>query len=329
MKYKYIKYVMILKMSEIIYTSYSQKYESDLFSLWNKCLTADPISIEQLRFKMLFDENFDEELCQIAIKDNHLIGICYGVKRKFPYLERGLQKEKAWISFIIVDPKYQRQGIGSTLLDRCEKLFISRDTKEIIVAMYSPNYFFSGVNTEVYKGACLFFEKHGYNKTEQHFAMSKDLTNFELSSETQNKLNELNKKGYHFELFSYKYSHELLQFALKEFGAGWKRNCLLGMQSNRADKVTTLVLDKDNKIVGFSTRMIDNDPTRFGPIGVAESVRNEGIGGVLFDISMLNMKKQGINKMHFLSTEENGKRFYLRHGVKVEQINQGYTKIIK
>jgi len=316
-------------MCGVIYTTYSQKYESDLFSLWNKCLTADPISLEQLRLKMLFDENFDEELCQIAVKDDHLIGICYGVKRKFPYLERGLQKEKAWISFIIVDPKYQRQGIGSNLLHRCEELFIKRETKEIIVAMYSPNYFFSGVNTEAYKGACAFFEKNGYSKTERHYAMNKDLSNYELSNETKAKIVELNKKGYHFELFDYKYSHELLQFALKEFGAGWKRNCLLGMQANRADKVTTLVLDKDDKIVGFSTRMIDNDPTRFGPIGVAASVRNEGIGGVLFDVSLLNMKNQGIKTMHFLSTEDNGKRFYLRHGVNLQQINQGYTKLIK
>ena len=111
-----------------------------------------------------------------------------------------------------------------------------------------------------------------------------------------------------------------------EFGGGWKRNCLLTMQHDRAEDCILLVLDQQDQICGFCTRMIDENPMRFGPIGTAERVRNQGLGSILFDLAQLEMEKRGIYHLYFVSTDEPGRRFYERHGVHVFRTFKDYRK---
>ena len=158
--------------------------------------------------------------------------------------------------------------------------------------------------------------------------MCKDLHSFQLSEETEKKLKAANEAGYRFEMFTYQYAIDLLNFARDEFGGGWKRNCLLTMQNDRAEDCILLVLDKEDNICGFCTRMIDGNPMRFGPIGTSEKVRNQGLGGILFDLAQLEMKKRGIYHLYFISTDEPGRRFYERHGVHVFRTFQDYKKQI-
>ena len=129
---------------------FEQKWEESIVQLWNQCCTKDLITIEQFRKKILFDENFDSELCWIAIEENSAIGFLLAIKRKFPYLERGLEKERGWISVMFVSPDYQRQGIGNALLKIAEEKLVSLGVNEITLAAYSPNYFFSGIDEENY-----------------------------------------------------------------------------------------------------------------------------------------------------------------------------------
>jgi ribosomal protein S18 acetylase RimI-like enzyme len=74
--------------------------------------------------------------------------------------------------------------------------------------------------------------------------------------------------------------------------------------------------------------MIDGNPMRFGPIGIAESARNYGLGGILFDIMQLEMSKRGIYQLFFMSTDIPGRRFYERHGVEVFRTFIDYRKQI-
>jgi ribosomal protein S18 acetylase RimI-like enzyme len=73
-------------------------------------------------------------------------------------------------------------------------------------------------------------------------------------------------------------------------------------------------------------RMIDGNPMRFGPIGIKKSVRNYGIGGILFDSMQVEMEKRGIHHLFFVSTDEPGRRFYERHGVKEFRTFVDYRK---
>lgn len=158
--------------------------------------------------------------------------------------------------------------------------------------------------------------------------MCKDLHGYEISPETRVKQAEAEAKGFQFRMFDYRYAVELLNFARDEFGGGWKRNCLLTMQHDRAEDCIFLVLDGEGKICGFCTRMIDGNPARFGPIGIAQRVRDQGLGGILFDLYQMEMVRRGIYNLYFKSTDVPGRRFYERHGVHVFRSYVEMRKVI-
>lgn len=308
--------------------NYSQRYESEVVDLWNKTLTADPITIHKFRKQALFDDNFDTDLCFIAVEKNHAVGFLLATKRKFPYLERGLEPTRGWINVMFIEQGHQGQGIGESLVKHAETKLKSMGAETVTLGAYSPNYFFPGIDKDSYSGAIKFFDKMGYHAGEESYSMCKDLHGYRISDETLSKLSKAQEAGFSFVNFEYKYALELLEFLKNEFGGGWKRNALISMQSNNAEDCILLVLNREQKIVGFCMRMIDGNPMRFGPIGVMAEARNYGIGGILFDIMQLEMEKRGIYHLYFISTDVPGRRFYERHGVKVFRTYVDYRKNI-
>lgn len=306
--------------------TYSQMYEAQVTELWNKELWADPVTAYRFRRQALFDDNFDSDLCYVALEEEGVIGFLLASKRKFPYLERGLEPERGWINVMFVAGEYQRRGIGTQLLLRAEADLKDRGAKNITLAAYSPGYFFPGIDRENYPLSAGFFEKHGYVSGKVSYSMSKDLHGYRLSEDTRGRIKKANEAGFCFEMFTSQYAVELLNFARDEFGGGWKRNCLLTMQNDRAEDCILLALDGEKRICGFCTRMIDGNPMRFGPIGTAGRVRNKGLGGILFDLAQLEMAKRGIYHLYFVSTDEPGRRFYERHGVHVFRTFADYRK---
>ncbi|WP_343029985.1 GNAT family N-acetyltransferase [Alkalibaculum sporogenes] len=308
--------------------NYNQRYENEVVNLWNKTLTADPITVFKFRKQALFDDNFDIDLCYIAIENDCVVGFVLATKRKFPYLERGLEPTLGWINVLFVDENYRRKGIGEALVKHAEVTLKSMGAETITLGAYSPNYFFPGVDKENYSDALNFFEEMGYQAGKESYSMSKDLHGYKMSRETLNKLFKAQEAGFSFVNFEYKYALELLEFLKDEFGGGWKRNALISMQNNTAQDCILIVLNLEGKIVGFCMRMIDGNPMRFGPFGIKGEVRNYGIGGILFDIMQLEMEKRGIYHMYFVSTDVPGRRFYERHGLKVFRTFIDYQKKI-
>lgn len=306
---------------------FNQKFEDKVISLWNQTLIHDQISVEKFRKQILFDENFQSELCLLAIEDGDVAGFILGMKRKIPYLERGLEPERGWISIMFVAEKYQRRGIGTALVDVIEGRLKEAGAKTVTLAAYSPNYFFPGIDIQGYAKAVTFFEKLGYTQGEASFSMDKDLHDFCITPEWEKKKRAAEEAGYEFRCFQWKDSLELLEFLKANFGGGWKRNALLAMQAGTAEDVITVALYQ-GQIVGFAMREIDGNPMRFGPIGVCEKVRNAGIGGILFEVKQQEMCSKGIYHLFFLSTDTSGRRFYERHGVKVFREYRKYIKVL-
>lgn len=306
--------------------NYSQLYEAAVVDLWNQTLIADPITVAKFRKQALFDDNFDPSLCFVALDDEKVTGFLLATKRKFPYLERGLEPERGWINVMFVDSDYRRQGVGEALLTRAEDALVAMGVKNITLGAYSPNYFFPGIDNRAYCEAIQFFGRMGYQAGKESYSMCKILHGYRLSASALEKLEKAEAEGFSFVNFNYRYALDLLEFAKVEFGGGWKRNALLSMQNNTAEDCILLVLDRDDQIVGFSMRMIDGNPMRFGPIGVKASVRNYGIGGILFDLMQVEMEKRGIHHLFFVSTDTPGRRFYERHGVKEFRTFVDYRK---
>ncbi len=155
--------------------TYEQKYEKEVVDLWNQSLQADPITIGKFRRQALFDENFDPSLCYTALEGERVVGFCLGIRRKFPYMERGLEPDRGWIVAMFVAEEFRRRGIGTALVNRAERDMKSAGAKNITLSAYSPNYFFPGVDEENYSGAAAFFKKLGYVSGKKDYSMCKDL----------------------------------------------------------------------------------------------------------------------------------------------------------
>jgi GNAT superfamily N-acetyltransferase len=308
--------------------TYHQRYEQEVVDLWNQTLTADPVTVQKFRKQALFDDNFDTQLCYAAVDQDQVIGFLLATKRKFPYLERGLEPTRGWINVMFVDEGHRKSGVGEALVKKAEEKLKAMGAETIILGAYSPNYFFPGIDTENYQEAARFFEKMGYLPGKASYSMCKDLHGYIISEDTREKLTKAREAGFCFVNFEYRYALELLEFLKEEFGGGWKRNALISMQNNTAEDCILLVLDREEKIVGFCMRMIDGNPMRFGPFGVKAEVRNFGIGGILFDLMQLEMEKRGIYHLYFVSTDDPGRRFYERHGLKVFRTFSDYQKSI-
>ncbi len=309
--------------------NYTQKYEADIVELWNKNLFADPITVEKFRRQALFDVNFDSRFCYIALEEEKPVGFLLGMRRKFPYLERGTEPDRGWIVAMFVDELWRRRGIGKALVQRGETDMRQDGAKNITLSAYSPGYFFPGVDGETYPESIPFFESLGYVAGKKDYSMCKDLHGYRISPESRKRMEAAEAKGFKFVNFTYDRALELLEFNRINFGGGWKRNALIAMQNDTAEDLILLVISPEDKICGFSMRMIDGNPSRFGPIGIDKNMRNEGLGSLLLDFAQQEMVKRGVYHMYFVSTDDPGRRYYERHGVHVFRSFTSYKKFFE
>lgn len=307
--------------------SFQMDYLQQVLRCWNDNLIYDLINEERFTDMILLDDNFDSQLFKIATVEDEVVGFCFGIKRKIPYLERGLEPTRGWINILGVDKNFRRQGIASKLVQSLESEFQKQGVKEITLCAYSPNYFTPGIDIR-YHEALLFFENHEYQYQNEAVSMQRDLWDFQMSENIKTKRQALEAEGIHIISYQKKYMLHLLDFVLNEFGSGWKRNVLMAMQKKEAEKTIFLCIDQNENILGFCMRKIDGNEGRFGPVGIHESLRSKGIGGVLFECMMHDMKSRGIPYLYFLWTSGAAQRFYDRHEMKVFRTYHLYRKVI-
>lgn len=311
-------------MENIRLESFQQERFQQVLTCWNQSLIYDGIDEERFKQLILLDENFNPDLFLLALNQEKVVGFCYGVRRKIPYLERGLEENRGWIVIMGVLPEYQNQGIGTMLCDEVEKRLKDMGTKEITLCAYSPNYFFPGIDKR-YQQAISFFENRNYVNRAESVSMQRSLWDYHMADQYKEKLASL-EDGIHIIRYNDEYMLPLLNYLLENFGAGWKRNALIAMQKKEAEDTILLVVDEQKNILGFCMRKIDGNDARFGPFGVSEHLRSKGIGGVLFEYMMQEMKQKGIYYLYFLWTDGAAQRFYERHDVKVYRTYQLYRK---
>lgn len=302
-------------MNDIQLVQYDYRYLDSLLKCWNETLIYDPINKDRFLNLIIFDENFDESLFSIALYKDEVIGCCIGFKRKVSYYTKGLEPDRGWINYLFVKEEFQNQGVGTKLYDDVEKKLQAMGTKEITLCAYSPNYLNPGIDIRYTKGIN-FFKKKNYPFGGDSVSMQRTLWDFEMPEKTKQKMLTLKEKGIQIASYKNEYYSNLMSF-LEEFEPGWKRNVIIALQKGEAENTILLCLNKNNEVMGYCMRKIDGNDARFGPIGVSQKLRSKGLGGVLFDCMMLEMKKRGIPGAYFLWTSGDAIRFYKRHGMQI------------
>lgn len=297
--------------------AYDSKYTDAVVALWNQTLVVDPMTKQRFLQNVTLDDNFSPELCRVALDGDRVIGFIWAVSRKVPYGERGLEPTRGWIVLLFVDQAYQRQGVGTQLVQEVEAIFATQKKQLITLAAYSPNYLFPGVDNEHYAGAIDFFTQLGYTKGPQAVSMHRELFNFKFPEAYPQFKAELEAEGFRLSNFKLDDAEELIDFLKVNFGGGWARNVKQALLSGRGEDTLLVVKDKNAEIVGYCQRAIDGNPDRFGPFGVKESLRGKHIGVLLFNEMLFDMLKKEIHNVYFLWTGGSAQRFYAKNGMEV------------
>lgn len=275
-----------------------------VINLWNKCLSRDSISKDAFQEKVLADSNFEPEGCFIAEDEGELLGFMLGIVRKFPLENIGLQLEIGWITVFFVDPEFRRQKIGERLLEKVMDYFKGNQRSKIYVSSYVPNYFFPGVDVDKYQGAYQFLKVNGFIESSKVIGMGNELQDMIMPEKIEEKIEILHSKGIYIQDFEKKYTYSLLNFLRGEFPGDWAAAIVDKIKRETDDEIIIAV--KNNEVLGYC----QFEGSHFGPFGVSEKLRGEGIGSILFWKVVEKMKEAGKHFIWLAWTGGNAARFY-------------------
>ena len=307
------------------YSALGWKDIPQVVNLWNSCPELDPIDHHKLAAVLFSNENYSAENTLGAWDCGNLAGFIFGMRRRYPYLDRGLESEKAWVLFQATAPENRRRGIGTQLLNRLENRWAAQGVSHITLSAFSPYYFSPGLESSNSE-ARAFFERQGYTCGAPAYWMEMDLSHFTIPAPVAELKQAKLALGYSYIPFSWEYTLPLLDFAKANFSTGWQQHIRQAILSGRAPQTLSLCLYKDT-IAGYLQRQMDGDPCRLGPFGVAPDHRNGGVGTVLVWEMFQSMYNSGLNYVYFQSTDQPGRRFYERQGMTVKRTFYHYEKI--
>jgi len=302
-------------MAEITLRAFRGTDESALIELWNAAITHDRINESVFRTRVLLDANFDPGGLLVAEADGELRGFVLSITRQVPLFRQGLEPEIGWITAFGVHPQHRRQGIGRRLFSTVLARLDGMGHKRMLISPYTPNYFVPGVDVDAYPEAIAFLQATGWQTISTPISMSAELTGLQIPSE----ILELEHRLVNEEIMVRPVQSSdlpmLMPFLAKHFGWDWfrfARDYLLELFGPGSDEVCVLVATQGTRIIGYCQQKRE----RFGPFGVAEEMRNKGIGRLLLFHCLTTMLTKGFHCAWFLWTGQDAARLYSLAGFK-------------
>ncbi|MDK2793640.1 MAG: hypothetical protein PWP75_268 [Caldanaerobacter sp.] len=286
--------------------------EKGIVEAWQQSLPFDPINQHLFRAKVLLDPNFDPEGAIVAEDEKgQIIGFTLTLVRKLPMYKDDLEPENSWITVFFVHPAYRGQGIGSKMFEKAKEFVQKKGRKYIFFSSYAPNYFLPGIDEKTYPEGYRFLLKQGFTKLYSPVAMDRSLLDFTIPEEVKKLKEEREKEGFKFGYAEDRHLYELIEFANVVFNPDWGRAIREGiLQGLHLEQI--LVAEKDDKIVGFCLYgAYEGIRERFGPFGVDPSMQGLGLGKILLNYCLFEMRCKGLHNVWFLWTGEESAAGYL------------------
>lgn len=308
---------------EYIYRTFNGRDEEQIIPLWNRCMVRDIITTERFHKQVLLDENFDSAGCQVALAGERIVGFCLGIRRRYPYYDLGLEKDKGWITMLFVDQDHRRNGIATELVTRCERFLRNAGVERVQVSPYVPNYFIPGVDIDAYADAYSLFEKLGYATVEKIYGMERSLLDFYPDGEMERKCQRLEKQGVCIKKFHPRYIVSLLEFLRRDYPGDLFRVALEKLKRSIESNEIYIAVKGDD-VVGFSHFEGDH----FGPFAIAQAYMGRGIGPCLYYRTALAMKEEGQRYLWLAWTTGHVKDFYHKLGLTTIRRHEIMEKIL-
>ncbi|MFX0142311.1 MAG: GNAT family N-acetyltransferase [Candidatus Hodarchaeota archaeon] len=256
----------------------------------------------------LGSDSFDPELSIVAKDDNNAVAAFFMAVLRRSNIPK-TNRKVAVLKFFVVEKNWRNIGLGTKLfniiLERIKTLKKKNWKMNFQVHQSQPDYWTPGLDprhTEAY----FFLKKHGFKKGNERVNLWIDLENiFDKQPPSE-------FKGYKLERAKMEDKDEVvpLKFMPITYRLGfWPDETELTF---RNDPITTFIArDSNNKVVGWASHSM-LFPGNFGPTGVKPSERGKGLGSVLLDWCLWDMKQMGVNRATIMWVVGNTVYFYLK-----------------
>lgn len=284
-----------------------------IVSLWNRTMAADPVSEQRLLLDFLLDPHFDPSGLLVAVDDANLLGFVLGLAAN-----SALPSDNAAGTGVIVgigvDPAHRRQHIATQLLDRLEAHWRERDVTTIQVGPWIPTYLTPGIDESAYPDATEFFTASCYATGGKPVSMRALLTGYVPADGVDDIAATLAGNDVTIRPAVAADTIPLLRFAEEHFPhwTSYVRGNLRELVTAN-DASTLHIAVSREEVIGFAL----TNGERFGPFGVNESWRGQGVGAVLLSRALCAMRAANVHTAYFLWTSDQTARLYGRHGFEI------------
>jgi GNAT superfamily N-acetyltransferase len=231
-----------------------------------------------------------------------------------------LEPTRGWVPFFFVDPAHRGAGVGHAVLHSALDWLRDGGAGEVFFSSYNPNYVLPGCDRDTYPAAGRLLDSLGFQTQYQAVAMDRSLVGYVVPEQVAQRAARLRKDGWFLGTPTVDGFPPLVRLAGEHFNADWARairECLVaGLPADRI----VVARDPAGELVGWAMHAAYEAATeRFGPFGVLESQRGNGLGLVLMHLTLARMRALGAHGAWFLWTGEDSPagHLYLRNGFTV------------
>jgi GNAT superfamily N-acetyltransferase len=232
---------------------------------------------EPLRRTIFDDPDYKSEHGFIVLDGEGVVGLMVGVQRK----------QDAWLKLFAVDKDRRRLGIARQMLDKLEGRFRNAGVQRVHTLNSSPHYVMPGLDVRYTAGVCL-LQGRGYQLDQYVHNMRIDLDSVDFDTDEAEL--DLAEDGIVFRRLRYEDETVLRPWIHGHWGYGWATEACNSLKN---DPVTSHLALSGERVVGFATYDVMALTSGFGPTGVDDSMRGQGLGKILLFRCLEDMKRRG------------------------------------
>lgn len=279
--------------------------------IWQKDMPFITVSREYFIRKIVLEDNFLPEGFFAAEDDStgEILGFVCAVYRRTPICAGiPVETDRGWISAFCVPDRSRCDEIGGALLSAAED-YLFRNGKTQLSTGFFPQYFTQGIEENLCPEYASLFGKHGWNGS-RSWSLSMPLNGYSTSGDIRAKRNILENEGIYTGALRDDLLLSLLDPNAPFSNASWSYE--FKMRLAELDFGCIRVAALGGKVIGAAAC---NDRTapcgRFGPFGVDPSMRGKGIGSVLLDDALCEMKRRGYETAWMQWVGDSGSAYHL------------------
>ena len=289
----------------LVWKPYRKSLAADVVGLWNRAIGQHfPMTLRLLRQNVEGAPGFDANDGTIVSRDDQVVGFVWTQRFREQDPLRQELGAMGWIEAIVVDPSYQRQGLGRDLMAWAMSRLRNEGAASILLGG-SIQYFLPGVPAEL-PGLPDFFARFGFGPAGVVHDLRGNLRGIQAPPAAATAVAAADAAVRPCQ------PHDvpaLMAFLQAEFPGRWRYDIGRFLSRGGAPQ-DIIILCQGQSVIGFARihhrrsaflagptywhRLLRPRYGGLGPIGVAAAMRGKGLGLALLQLALAHLAQLGV-----------------------------------